>query len=98
MEAALAAINQVLARLEGKLDTVAMTNEELLAKVDEAFTLTNEIADDLQEALSTEPISDEAKARVEALVVRLQGVAAIVPEPEAPPVEEPPAEETPPAE
>lgn len=63
---------------------------ELIALLVEADEATNEIAEDIAELLAREPnISAETLAAATALTEKLKGVAAVVPEPEAPPAEPP---------
>lgn len=59
-----------------KVNTIIMTNAEILALLEEANTTTNEIAADLQDLIDSEGVSQEVADKLQAHVAALKAVAA----------------------
>lgn len=75
-------IGLYLRRIEGKTIKIMATEEETLAKLEEANTITNEIAADLQSLLdtiaNTPQVPESVKTAIAAHIESLKAVAAVV--------------------
>lgn len=74
---ALQAITLILSIINHfKIKKMGLTNQEILAKLDEADQQTNEIAADLQDLINSQGVSQEVADRLSAHVDKLKTIAA----------------------